>query len=116
MSIGCAEPDRAKDAGQEGDVVIVEILPLELAALVQPGDHVETQDVGFSLLRRAVLLLQRFSDGTLAVDGVLDTEAVSHLVEHYVGEKSVELDMSELILGDQLISKRHEDLVKLGLH
>ena len=55
------------------------------------GDHVEAQDVGLALLECAGLVLERLAHRALAVERVLDAEAVRHLVEHDVGEEGVEL-------------------------
>ena len=52
----------------------------------------------------------------LAVDGVLDAEAVGHLVEHDVGEEGVEVDVAALVLRDQLAGNGNQDLVELGPH
>ncbi len=88
----------------------------DLPALDEAGHHVEAQDVGLPLLDRGVVLLQRLPDRAPPVHRVLDAEPVGHLVEHGVGEERVERHVLALVLGDQHVGDRHQDLVELGAH
>ena len=111
-----AEPHRTEDAGDEGDVVVADVALGNLPFLEQPTDHVEAENVGLALLHGGGMLPQRFADSSLPRDGVLDTQAVRHLVEHRVAEEGIECDVPTLILRYQHVGDGHEDAVELGLH
>src|SRR3954464_7125563 len=116
MSIRCPESNRAKDAGQKGGVIVVQVLSLQLSPLMQFGDHVKTQDVGLSLLQSSGLFLERLSNGALTGNGVLDSQSVGDLMEHNVGEEGIEVDVALLLGGDQLSGNGEQNLVELGSH
>jgi len=84
--------------------------------LLQLGDHVEAQDISLAFFQGASLLLQGLPHLSLTIDSVLDPEPVGHFVEHDVGKERIEVEVASLVLGDELVSHRQQDLLKLGLH
>ena len=84
--------------------------------LLQLRDHVQAEDVRLPLFERPRLFLERRADGPLAVDRVLDAQAVGDLVKHHVFEEGVELDVGALVRSDQAVGDWNEDLVELGAH
>ncbi len=116
MGAGRAETDRAEDAGQERDVVVLQRFRAELALVVERRHHVQAEDVGLALLEGRRLFLERLAHRARAVERVLDPEAVGHLVEHRVGEERVEGDVPALVLGDQDLGDGNQDAIELGPH
>ncbi|HEU4813054.1 MAG TPA: hypothetical protein VFS99_02365 [Xanthomonadaceae bacterium] len=116
MRVGAAEADRAQDAGQERHVVVLELPGFHLALLRERVDHVQPEDVGLAFLEARRVVLQRLRHGALAIERVLDAQAVRDLVEHRVLEERVEGHVVQLVLDDELVRDRHHDLVELRAH
>src|SRR6185312_15628501 len=100
VRVGGPESNRAEDAGQKGDVIVLQ-RSLQLAPLLQLGDHVEAQDISLSFFQGASLLLQGLPHRSLAVDGVLDPQPVRHFVEHDIGKERIEIEVASLVLSDE---------------
>jgi len=116
VGAGGAESHGPEDAGHEADIVVHQLALADLVLLAQRLDHVQAQDIGLALFHGRGLLLESLAHRALAIDGVLDAQAVRHLVEHGVLEKGVEGDVLALVLGDELPGDGHQDLVELGAH
>ena len=106
VRVGGAEAHRAEEAREEASrscrsTVSVPSSPCSLSFT----DHVQAEDVRLPFLERAGALLERRAHRALAVDRVLDAEAVRDLVEHHVLEERVEVDVRQLVGGDQLAAR-----------
>ena len=116
MRAGRSEPHRAEDAGHEGHVVVHQFPFVDLTQFTEPGDHVQSEDVRLAFLQRAVLFHQCFAHGAFSVHGVLDPQAMGHLMEHRVLEERIERDVGTLLLFHQHPGDGHHDAIELGTH
>ena len=113
---GRAETYRAENACQEGYVVIHHLVFLELAHLGQLLYHEYSQDVGLTLLYRAVGSTQSLAGCAFSVQRILHTESVRYLMEHGIFKEGWEFHMLPLFGYYQQVSYRFHYAVELVLH
>ena len=110
------ETHRAENSRHEGGVIFFKCGVGVFAHFVKLGDEEQAEDVGFCFFQCRILLLKRVTHRAAAVEGVLDAKAVRHLVEHHVGEESVEFDVFTRVFRDQNVGNRYDDFVEFRLH
>lgn len=116
MSLGSAEADTAKDASDKSDVSVFDRAVGYLAHFNKFGSKEKAADIGFSLFPSAILVFESLTDIALTVDSILDTQTVSDLVEADIREEGIEIDVILLVVADEEISDRDEDIIELSLH
>ena len=116
VGLGGAEADRAEQAGDEGDVVLGDGGVGDFAALDELLGEEESADVSLGFLPGAVLCAEGLAAGAAAGDGVLDAQAVGHLVVAGVAEEGVEGHAVHLLGAEDEVGDGHHDVVVLGAH
>ena len=109
------ESNRAEYACHERHIVVPQIDLAEFAGFMKRGNHIEAQDVSFTLLHAVVNIEQCLSYRSFVVNRILDAKPMCHFMKHRVGEEGLGSDMISLRFVNKHIRDRAENFFELRL-